>query len=296
MIVAHVCQTPVAGAAWAWAEAFKEAGYDSFSVAARHYKDGRRYPSDENWPPGKEAIERIRSADVIFCHQGDPYKYPWYPKSKPTVLIYHGRPSDVCRVGQHDGRPWAVVGQYQTRLFPGCPPVPNLIPLKSPLYQPGGKPTDCVQIAYSPSNTHKTGWDDKGYAATVRALLQVAAASGRGTMPAVQADIITGVGLIECLRRKAVAHIVIDECVTGSYHRSSMEALAQGAVVINNADAFCCMNVRRMTGNCNPPFVATDLAGLPETLRLLVGKGPIELGRLGMDSRRWMEVRGIRPN
>ena len=288
MIIAHVCQTPIAGAAWAWAEAFREAGYDSFSVAARGYRDGRRYPSDEDWPASQRAIRRIQAADVIFCHQGDPYKYPWYPRRKPTVLIYHGPPGEVCRAGDRDGWPWAVVGQYQTRLYSSCRPVPNLIPLKNPLYQPGSKETDCVRLAYSPSNTDKTGWNDKGYGPTVKAILKTVEASGYGTMPPVEADIVTATDLADCLRRKSAAHIVIDECVTGSYHRSSMEGLAIGAVVVNNADALCRMNVRIMTGNCNPPFVRTQLADLAETLSLLAGKGPRELARLGTENRRWM--------
>ena len=205
MIVAHVCQTPAAGACWAWAEAFREAGYGAFSVAGRRYKDGRRYPSDYDWPPDDEAIQRIRAADVIFCHQGDPYRYCWYPRVKPTVVIYHSPPSDVCRVGEADGWPWAVVGQYQTRLFPGCRPVPNLIPLKNPLYQAGEKQADRVRIAYSPSNIDKTGWDDKGYSPTVNAILDIVETSGCGGMPPAEADIVAGVDLAGCLRRKSAA-------------------------------------------------------------------------------------------
>ena len=34
---------------------------------------------------------------------------------------------------------------------------------------------------------------------------------------------------------KRRAHIVIDECITGSYHRNSLEGLAAGCVVINGA-------------------------------------------------------------
>ena len=279
MIVAHVCQTPVAGAAWAWARAFEEAGHDSFSVAGRGYGDGRSYPADEGWPPDERAIHRIRAADVIFCHQGHPYRHPWYPKRKPTVVIYHSAARDVCRVGERGRWPWAVVGQYQARLYPGCWPVPNLIPLNHPWYRVGDKPTDRVRIAYSPSNMGKTGWDDKGYAPTVEALRGVEA----------EVDVITGAGLEECLSRKSTAHIVIDECATGGYHRSSLEGLAQGSVVVNNADVFCWANVRRMAGGCNPPFITTDLTYLAETLRSLVDKGPSWLASQGVANRRWTE-------
>ena len=86
MVVAHVCETPVAGAAWAWSAAFAEAGYESFCVARARYADGRSIPADEQWPPDERAIERIRRADVIFCHQGHPYTHSWYPRHKPTVV------------------------------------------------------------------------------------------------------------------------------------------------------------------------------------------------------------------
>jgi hypothetical protein len=270
--------TPVAGAAWAAAEAFREAGYESFSVAGSRYNDGRVMPRHEDWPPGPREIEMIRNADVIFCHQGHPYKFDWYPKHKPTVFWYHSQPLHMWRHGEKEGWPWCVEGQYQTRLYPGSIPVPNLFPLRHPWYQPQPKP-DRVQIVYSPSNSTLAGYDDKGYSGTIAALQGLDA----------DVHVLTGVSLEQCLAAKAKAHIVIDECVTGSYHRNSLEGLALGCVVVNNCDGLCEQNIRDMTGGAGLPFVRSNIGDLSTTLRRLVEMGPSSVAHMGYRNREWME-------
>lgn len=285
MKVLHISQTPVAGAAWSWSEAFKEAGYDSACLARSEYNDGRVMPTDYRWPPtaaGKEAIEQT---DVLLCYQGHPYRYEWYPRTKPTVFLYVSQPRHIMRSGEKDGWPWAVIGEYQTRLYPGCVAVPNIVPLKHPLFEPGRKPTDRIVIAYSPSNKDKAGWDDKGYEATVRILRHIV--DGGNHVP-IEADVITGTPFKECMERKARAHIVIDECVTGSYHGNSIQGLALGCVVINNCDAEVANNLRAFTGR-DIPFVRSNLDGLSETLSQLVQASPDKLIRMGRADRKWLE-------
>lgn len=280
MMIMHLSQTPVAGACWAAAEAFREAGHKSFAISGHNYSDGRIMPHDHRYPPMKPAVlEKLRNADVIIAHQCHPYKAAWFPKNKPTVGVCHSQPSHIWKPFFNTGWPWAVVAQYQTRLYPGCHAVPNLVPLKHELYQPGDKPERAL-IAYSPSNRIGTGWDDKGYDATVAALAGVDA----------DVDIIERVPLAECLKRKARAHIVIDECATGSYHRSSLEALALGCVVVNNCDWQCDDNIRRMTGGAGNPFEVVGLDGLEAKLAELVALGPEKLTRMGARNRVWMEA------
>ena len=289
--IVHISQTPIAGAAWAWSEAFKEACLHSWCVARREVRD-LSFPADESYPPKTDPHSRFDAADVIFCHQGHPYRQPWYPKGKPTVFCYHSQPHHVYRRGEKDGWPWCVIGQYHPRYYPGCAVVPNLMPLKHPWYQPGEKPTDHIRIAYSPSWSKESmplnpgGWDDKGYQRTIDILQHLE--SQEGPYP-VRADIITGVPLEECLKRKAAAHIIIDECVTGSYHRSSLEGLALGAVVINNCDAACANNLRALTDQ-DIPFVRCGLEDLEATLKQLVQAGPEQLAAMGKANRTWIET------
>lgn len=288
MRIAHLSMTAIAGACWSWSEAFKEAGYDSICICPRGYYDGRSMPSDHDWPPDNKGMPDLLSADVIFCYQGHPYRQNWYPRDKPTVGIYVSQPQrHVWRGLEGDGWPWGVIGEYQTRLYPGCLPVPNLIPLEHPWFRPDAKPREYVKIVYSPSNQHMSGWDDKAYEETRVCLLNVAQDTD-GHKP-VEIDIITNRSLEECLRRKASAHIAIDECVTGAYHGNSLQGLALGCVVVNNADEQSCDNVREMTGGADPPFVKSDMDNLGNTLRSLIAQGTEELAEQGRCNRIWMD-------
>jgi len=293
MRVAHLSMTAIAGACWAWSEAFKEAGHDSFCCAPAGYGDGRQMPTDYEWPPTGEALDRINSADVLFCYQGYPYRFAWYPRAKPTVVIYVSQPQPhIWTEAQDDGWPWAVDGEYQTRLYPGSIPVPECLPLAREWFRPAAKPRDRVRIAYSPSNTGgRDGWDDKGYDQVRSILLKlVEDCDGKSGLPPIEADIITGIPLGECLLRKATAHIVIDECVTGAFHSNSIQGLAHGCVVLNNADELCIENVRTVTGGAEPPFSRCSMERLDAVLRRFCMIGPLGLEAVGRNNRTWMET------
>jgi len=173
------------------------------------------------------------------------------------------------------------------------PLVANMIPLNKPEYRPDESPQrrqGKIRIAYAPSNTSAcfnrqapAFWDNKGYQTTVGILAELSRRKD------VEVDVITGCELNECLRRKRRAHIVIDECVTGSYHRSSLEGLAVGAVVINAADRLSLDAARHCAGGAEPPFVMSRLDGLQRILLEFIEAGPAELLRRGMAGRRWME-------
>jgi hypothetical protein len=263
MKIIHLSQTPIAGAAYFASEAFKEAGYDSTCIAWTRYHDGREFPTDYIYPPNTYVLNLIYDADLIFCHQGKPYNEPWYPRTKPTIGWYHSQPTPghINRNLEKDGWPWCVEGQYQTRLYDNAVPVPNLYPLKHPWFQLREK-ADKYTIAYSPSNVNGTGWDDKGYDRTVNIL--------RG-LPC-EVDIITGVSIEECLSRKARAHMVIDECVTGSYHRSTLDGIALNCWVINKCDDLCIDNIRLMTGAEYMPFTSVSLDMLDGYLRMWISR------------------------
>ena len=281
MNIVHISMTPVAGAAWAWSQAMREIGHDSQCIAPKEYGDGRVMPTNFDYPPDVRGIRAIAQADVIFCHQGHPYKEDWYPDGIPTIGVYHSQPNarHTCRALEGDGWPFGVIGQWEERLYPGSWPLPNLLPLEHEWFQPKDKPKK-IRIAYSPSNRTGRGWDNKGYSETVPILESL----GDG----VDIDIIEGAALCQCLARKATAHIVIDEVVTGAYHRSSLEGLALGCVVVNNCDDRCSELIRHMSGR-EHPFVTSDVSGLRATLEGLIALGPAKLARMGYRNRLWAE-------
>src|ERR1044072_8291316 len=109
------------------------------------------------------------------------------------------------------------------------------MPLWEQAFQPGAK-GDVVTIAYTPSGKHESYpaghrlyWHGKGYATTMAVLDRLA-----GRYPIrVEAVRARHLGHAEAPAAKRRAHIVIDECVTGSYHRNSLEGLGAGCVVVN---------------------------------------------------------------
>src|ERR1044072_4711142 len=104
------------------------------------------------------------------------------------------------------------------------------MPLWEQAFQPGAK-GDVVTIAYTPSGKHESYpaghrlyWHGKGYATTMAVLDRLA-----GRYPIrVEAVRDRQLSHAEALAAKRRAHIVIDECVTGSYHRNSLEGPAPG--------------------------------------------------------------------
>ncbi len=80
----------------------------------------------------------------------------------------------------------------------------------------------------------------------------------------------------QALAMKRKAHIVIDECVTGSYHRNSLEGLAVGCVVINGMGLLPALLeiFRQCTGGASlSPFVHASLDTLETVLAMLVERG-----------------------
>jgi hypothetical protein len=96
----------------------------------------------------------------------------------------------------------------------------------------------------------------------------------------------------ESLEMKRRAHIVIDECVTGSYHRNSLEGLAVGSVVVNGVGSLpSVVNVfRHCTEDVSTiPFVRASLEDLENVLKTLTERGGNALATEGESNRRWME-------
>jgi pyruvyltransferase len=96
----------------------------------------------------------------------------------------------------------------------------------------------------------------------------------------------------EALRMKRRSHIVIDECVTGSYHRNSLEGLAAGCVVVNGVGTLpgVLEALRACTGEAvAPPFVRATLDDLEAVLVRLVEQGTVSLRHQGAAGRAWME-------
>ena len=292
--IVHISTTPIAGAPLITSGLLARHGYKSRCIAPGRNPDGRDFGLDVHPTQTELRDELLSQADIIVAHNGGPASQKWFRRiirHKRFCVIYHSQPGRVDRTLEWLGAPVAVLGQYQPRLYGGqYPLVAGLIPLDEPDYQPATRNQPKVRIAYAPSQLSacfdrkaSAFWDNKGYQVTVTILARLAKRAD------VEVDVITGCTLKECLRRKRQAHIVIDECVTGSYHRSSLEGLALGAVVVNAADRLSLDAAKHCSGGAASPFVISRLDGLLCKLTELAEAGPAELIRRGLNNRRWMQ-------
>jgi hypothetical protein len=193
------------------------------------------------------------------------------------------------------GYPGIVVGQYQSTLdeFHNWSIVPNPVPIWEEEFSPGTK-SDRITICYTPSgnhgvysNDHRLYWHSKGKPQTLKILDELS----RSYNINISAILDRPVPHSTSLQMKRSAHIVIDECVTGSYHRNSLEGLSVGCVVVNGLGLkHDIVNaLHRCTESDDTPFIFASLDTLYETLSSLIQRGSTELTEFGRHNREWME-------
>jgi hypothetical protein len=81
----------------------------------------------------------------------------------------------------------------------------------------------------------------------------------------------------ECIKRKKDAHIIIDECITGSFHKTTLEALVMQAIpVVWISDAL--VNKQLDLYKRSLPVVNTNITNLEMALSSLIeiGKPALE--------------------
>ncbi len=266
--------------------------------ASEGYGNGVAFAGDVQWTkaPG-EAAALLEAADLVVVHNG--HVAPAHRRiveTKPVITMAHNYGWNVDMQWVRGGQPGVVVGQYQATLpeFAGWPVVPNPLPAWEPLHLPTAK-SDTITIAYTPSGKHERYppghrfyWHGKGYETTMRVLDQLA----RSSAVRLETTARGQVSHDESLRMKQRAHIVIDECVTGSYHRNSLEALSAAAVVVNGVGLL--PGVADVLRRCAPtmdrlPFAFANLATLDGVLRESIGRGALSLAEEGRRNRAWLE-------
>ncbi len=243
------------------------------------------------------ARQELEAADLVIVHNGfvDPEHAPILDR-KPVITMAHNYDWNVDTAFVRQGMPGVVVGQYQALLpaFQGWRAVPNPVPLWEPELQPGPK-AGPVGLCFTPSGFHERFtedhamyWHSKGYSETMAAMRLIQRKHG-ARIEAVEGSLVTH---DESLAMKRRSHVVIDECVTGSYHRNSLEGLAAGCVVVNGVGLL--PGVPEILRYCARfahavPFEASDLTNVGTVLEGLVEAGRERLEEAGRRNRAWME-------
>lgn len=292
--------TPVAGVPSLLARCIHHVtGHAAHCVwAGGSYGNGVEFGGGTAWSRAPdEANALIAAADVVILHNGRiAPAHQGLLQRKPVVTMAHNYGWNVDMQHVRRGGAGVVVGQYQATLpeFLGWDVVPNPIPFWEPEHAIGEKGR-LIHIAYTPSgrherypSNHRLYWHGKGFETTVNILRRLA------RLPNVRIESTEHgqMSHVQALAAKRRAHIVIDECVTGSYHRNSLEGLAAGAVVVNGVGLL--PGVEAALHHCAPgadrmPFEFSTLATLEQTLLRLIALGPDELAARGRANREWME-------
>ena len=205
-------------------------------------------------------------------------------KGNKKVIQYHSEPNMVDLTTNIPG---LVIAQYHATLreYSKCNIVRNIIDFNQQLYDPNIV-TNKIRIGFSPSRKKKFGkWHNKGFDETSAILMQI-----QRDYPDVEVDIITDVPLDECLIRKNNCNIIIDECVTSSYHRSGLEGLALGKLTICSIDDKVDKVLKDSSGSDVNPFENIWINQLRLELSKIIDFGGIDfILERGKESRRWIE-------
>jgi hypothetical protein len=300
--VVHIAKTNCAGSFWNLHHLLTNyTMVESRVITASTVTNGRHYPRDVLLSQRQEVANLLDHADVVHFHNWlDKQSLEMVPfadilAKKPCVLQFHSEPT-VLQRSFHGRDPRTrkdiltlVIAQKHARFFPLSIPVPNAIDIHHPLLQPADSDRDGIlRVLFTPTDTHcYPDYDNtcrgKGYQQTVD-VLQVLQQKGL-----LKATIRTELGWKELMLMRRKVDVVIDECVTGGYHLTSLEALSQGLATIAFLDERTRKLVCDLTGSAltELPWINTTMERLAPTLEL-IAENPMLLRSSRRASRAWM--------
>lgn len=301
--VVHVATTNCAGALWNLHRILTSySAVQSRVVTASETTSGRLFPKDVLLSERDQVAQLLEGADIVHFHNWiDAQSREMAPfrrilEGKPAVLQFHSEPALLQK--HFPGRDprtrgdllTLVVAQKHVRFFPRAVPVPNAIDIHHPLLQPGrdadGGP---IRIIYAPTDTksysdYSSTCRGKGYQQTLQILRDLE------KMGRIEAIVRIEAPWEELMKLRRECDVLIDECVTGGYHLTSLEGLSQGLATVAFLDDKTRALLLELTG-CSPrelPWVNTPLDRLRETL-LFLAENPLALNAFRRAARYWME-------
>jgi hypothetical protein len=262
-------------------------------TGGRGYRDGRRWePPDALLRDVPAASRLIDWASVVMIHNGHVDRtFRRRLAGKRLLCYYHSEPHRVKRDVERAGAPAYVIAQGHALLYGQMPVLPNLVDIHDPLLQPdwdrGWDGT--LRMGWAPSNLHSQK-------DMVRKRCPYSAKGGPETQPVlkrlegmgVKVEMFQGVPFDRCMQLRKGLHVMLDEVVTGSYHRCTLEACSQGQVAINAANDAVLRLVRQITGAEDVPWVVSSPSQLEGDVLHLLSE-PDRLGEMMAASRKWME-------
>ena len=308
MKILHFSKTPLAGSPIRICKALSLTdGVSARFVVLNEQGYGKHsFENDLVWKNNQEEIIALADeADVLHLHNYvhldaedfHPINFrKYWNEGKAIVRHFHSNPQLVSRMSgetleeiQSCPIPKLTLPQYHERYYPTAQLVPNIV-FDNDAYNISEVRKDKkIRICYSPSNfrsARSSRWDTKGYPETIKLLKCIKKHAKKQGTP-VDIDIIEKVSHAECLRRKALADIAIDDLVTGSYHMSTLESLILGSAVLTFTDQRVLKATQEVAGDDNFPALNVRLEEAEQVILELL-KQPELIRQIGEESRQWM--------
>lgn len=291
MRVLHLSETSLSGSPYRISSTYnKYSGHEARHISWTDKVAWRDFQTDmvgETMAPG--ALEDwLAWADVLHFHnlwkRQSIFKHLPMPKKPSVIQIHSPRDSDDWRPELDSKLPIITLAQYHRRQWPeAIAAVPNMFDIHDPLYKAApATRRERPLVSYAPSNCNGTGWNNKSYRSVGLTLKKMALRHD------INYDLIFGVPHLECLDRKRIADIGVDEVSTGSYHLSSLEYMAMGIPCICRLDALTEKAVREVTGCEGPlPWIQATDTSFRVVLPQLLKHG--DMRELGWGAKAWMD-------
>lgn len=260
---------------------------DELSKAINKYSDSKSICVFDFHGENFKKYQGCKDVDVIHFHN----KY--FETTLPALIQYHSEPERCTRKYPKEETQCSldntyyktVISQYHATLpeYKEYNVVRNIIDFECDSYRV--KPVNKIKIGYSPSILENRGkYYNKGYQETKKILENINKKHG------IEFDIITNVPLNECLRRKSNCNIIIDECVTGSFHRSGLEGLALGKLTICGLSNEVVKILSKASNTEILPFLNVFIGDLENKLvEMVESKTNEEINNIGLKNREWMQ-------
>ncbi len=244
MKILHLSKTPCAGAIEALSSAIRDFTPHDSRWIGTGTSMGMDFGADVSWEDTAQ-FPLLAEADAFVLHNylspnvqplrdyllGDP--------RKRVVGFYHSAP-EACSLALTKTFPYACVAQYAYHTFKAAEldpfPIRNVIRFDQ-WDLPPRETEETIRIGFSPSNRNAQGkkgtqewYGSKGFDETMAVLRTIE------ERPGVECHVIEDVSLQTCLLIKNQCDLLIDEVVTGSYHRSLLEGMALGRPTLTGMD------------------------------------------------------------
>lgn len=269
MRLAIYSRTALAAAPWELYKAIRK--YTTITVnlinQRTRYRDGRSFPHHLILGNNNGiALAALDGSEIWHIHNYLDLPLVKLRRGQRVLAQFHSLPrlgnwAELMRFADANYTIRQPLHEVEYRL----PGLPNLIDPDE--YYPISRPWK-IRIAFAPSSRTPIGQpDSKGYVEVNRILRRIA------EIRDVEIKLIEGKAYMTNLKIKQSCHILIDDVVTGNWHRTSLEG--------------CCFGMAVLNAIKKDPFVYTTIETLERRLLGLIDN-PARLRRAQDRSRLWI--------